>query len=120
MTNQTETKTETEAKPVRTPAATLKRYRDAGKYPASDGYSGISFNNGDPVAQALRMFEPKKVMAVAEKILPGIKRGELKKKYAKLNPGMQRMNAGNRIRAAIKKGTITKAQLLAELGTKAA
>ena len=121
MTEQSKSTTKAdEKKIVRTPAATLKIYRDKGNYPASAGYNGISFNNGDVVATALRMFEPAKVVAVAEKILPGIKRGELKRKYAKLNVGMQRMNAGNRIRAAIKKGTVTEAKLFAALGIKKA
>ena len=91
-----------EAKPrqdKRSPAATLKHYREKGNYALSGGYAGQSLNNGDTVALALRMLEPNRVVAVAEAVLPGIKKGELKKKYAKLNPGMQRMNAGNRIRA---------------------
>ena len=102
-------------KVVRTPAATLKTYRDKGHYSYSDGYGGLSLNNGDSTALSLSMFEPERVVAIAEKVLPGIKKGELKKKYAKLNRGMKRMNAGNRIRAAIKKGTITNAQLKAAL-----
>ena len=117
-TTETSTTEKEEKKIVRTAAATLKKYRDKGNYPPSAGYSGISFNNGDAIATALRMSTPKQVMAVAEKILPGIKRGELKKKYASLNEGMKRMNSGNRIRAAIKKGTITEAQLLTALGIK--
>lgn len=110
----TDTKKEKDAKKdkvVRTPAATLKKYRDQGNYSYSDGYAGLSLNNGDNTAQMLAMLEPERVVALAEKVLPGIKRGELKKKYAKLNRGMKRMNAGNRIRAAIKKGTVTEAQV---------
>ena len=98
-------------KEVRSAAVTLKKYRDKGNYSYSDGYAGLSLNNGDHTATALRMFEPSRVLAIAEAVLPGIEKGELAKRYAKLNPGMQRMNAGNRIRAAIKKGTITKAAL---------
>ena len=98
-------------KVVRTAAATLKKYRDQGNYSYSDGYAGLSLNNGDSVAQMLAMLEPERVVSLAEKVLPKIKRGELKAKYAKLNRGMKRMNAGNRIRAAIKKGTITEAKV---------
>ena len=98
-------------KEVRSAAATLKKYRDKGNYQYSDGYAGLSLNNGDSTALSLKMFDPARVMAIAEAVLPGIEKGELAKRYGKLNPGMQRMNAGNRIRAAIKKGTITKAAL---------
>ena len=104
-------KAEKAKKAARTPAATLKKYRDQGNYSYSDGYAGLSLNNGDNTAQMLAMLEPERVVALAEKVLPGIKRGELKKKYAALNRGMKRMNAGNRIRAAIKKGTVTEAQV---------
>ena len=105
------TKSTKAKKVVRTAAATLKKYRDQGNYSHSDGYNGLSLNNGDNTALSLAMFDPDRVVAIAEKVLPGIAKGELKKKYANLNLGMKRMNAGNRIRAAIKKGTITKAQL---------
>lgn len=98
-------------KEKRSPAETLKAYRDAGAYIQTDGYAGLSINNGDDIALSLRMLEPKRVVAVAEAVLPGIKKGELVKKYDKLNPGMQRMNAGNRIRAAIKSKRITKTAL---------
>ena len=116
MATPTKTKdTKKDKKIVRTAAATLKRYRDKGNYSHSDGYNGLSLNNGDNVALSLAMFDPDRVVAIAESVLPGINKGELKKKYSKLNVGMRRMNAGNRIRAAIKKGTITVAQLKAAL-----
>lgn len=105
------TKSTKATKIVRTAAATLKKYRDQGNYSHSDGFSGLSLNNGDTTALSLAMFDPKRVMAIAEAVLPGLAKGELAKRYAKLNPGMQRMNSGNRIRAALKKGTITNAQL---------
>ncbi len=98
-------------KEKRSPAATLKQYRDAGHYTYSDGYAGLSLNNGDAIALSLKMLEPSRVVRVAEAVLPGIKKGELAKRYNKLNPGMQRMNAGNRIRAAIKSKRITKTAL---------
>ena len=116
MTNATtETPTKTEEKIIRTPAATLKRYRDKGHYAHSDGFNGLSLNNGDDTALSLAMFEPARVIAIAENVLPNIKKGELKAKYKKLNPGMQRMNAGNRIRAALKNGAITKTALKAAM-----
>lgn len=102
-------------KEKRSASETLKSYRDGynGRpaYTLMGGYAGASLNCGDDTATALRMFEPARVLAIAEDVLPGIAKGELATRYAKLNPGMIRMNCGNRIRAAIKKGTITKAAL---------
>ena len=101
----------TPRKETRSAAQTLKHFRDKGNYSYSDGYAGLSLNNGDDTAMTLKMLDPARVVAVAELVLPGINAGELAKRYAKLNPGMQRMNAGNRIRAAIKTGRITKTAL---------
>ena len=113
MKNKAETKkaakTNGEDKPVRSAAATLKKYRV--NYVTTDGYAGLSINNGDKIADTLKMCEPSRVVRIAENVLPGFKTGELAKKYSKLNPGMQRMNCGNRIRSAIKNGDITNAQL---------
>ena len=50
--------------------------------------------------------EPLAVIWAAERLL-GLESGELATKYAHLNPGQKRMNAGNRIRAAIKRGDAT-------------
>lgn len=96
-------------KEKRSMAATLKNAR--GRYVHTDGYAGLSINNGDKIADALKMCEPQRVVRIAEAVLPGLNKGDLQKRYAKLNPGQQRMNSGNRIRAAIKKGTITQTAL---------
>ena len=96
-------------KEKRSAAATLRKYRS--KYVHTDGYAGLSINNGDDVADTLKMCEPDRVVRIAEKVLPNVKSGDLAKRYAKLNPGMRRMNCGNRIRAALKKGAITKTAL---------
>ena len=96
-------------KEKRSASDTLKRYRT--NYVHTDGYNGLSINNGDDVAAALRMFEPDRVVAIAEAVLPNVKKGDLQARYAKLNPGMRRMNSGNRIRAALKRGAITKTAL---------
>lgn len=95
-------------KEKRSMAATLKKHRQ--KYVQTDGYAGVSTNCGDDVATILRMHEPPKVVRIAEIVL-SMKKGELAKRYEKLNPGQQRMNAGNRIRSAFKKGLITKTAL---------
>lgn len=63
--------------------------------------------NGDEVAIKLSSKTPAEVLALASKLL-GL---DLTTKYAGLNPGQQRMNAGNRLRAAIKKGAVKVEQL---------
>ena len=62
--------------------------------------------SGDEVSLALVNLTPEEVMEAAEKIL-GLPDGELKARYDHLNPGQKRMNAGNGVRAAIKRGDIT-------------
>ena len=84
---------------------TLRQYRQG--YEASTSYSGVkSLNNGDDVAHFLDGMSPAEVLAAAERIL-GFEDGELVTKYAHLNAGQQRMNGGNRIRAALKREDIT-------------
>ena len=73
-----------------------------------------SMDNGDLVAKLLRDHGPAEVVALAERLL-GLDCGELAEKYALLNPGQKRMNAGNRIRGAIKRGEITEDQCLEQL-----
>ena len=92
-----------------TMSATLLKYRK--RYVPSVAYSGRkSLSNGDVVAQFLEYKEPKEVAHQVEALL-GFAKGELVEKYASLNPGQQRMNCGNRLRAALKRGDITEEQL---------
>ncbi len=80
----------------------LKKYRE--RYMLSIAKSGKkSLNNGDPVARALEYLDWQEVMAVASQLLL-IEYVVLEAKYAHLNLGARRMNCGNRIRAAYKKG----------------
>ena len=84
---------------------TMKKYRK--KYTKTTTYNGLpTVNNGDDVAEALAKLAPNEVVDLAERVL-GLSDGELWEKYSHLNPGQQRMCSGNRIRAAVKKGTIT-------------
>ena len=69
----------------------------------TSGAGNSSLCNGDDVAQRLAGKTPVEVLALAEKLL-GI---ELRSKYEKLNPGQVRMNCGNRLRSAVKKGSLT-------------
>ena len=71
-----------------------KEHKTAGGNPSVD--------NGDALAKALRGAELDAVYAQAAKAL-GVPEAELRTRYAGLNPGMQRMNLGNRMRAAAKK-----------------
>lgn len=61
-----------------------------------------SVDNGDALAEALRGADLDAVYAQAAKVL-GVPVADLRTKYAGLNPGMQRMNLGNRMRAAARK-----------------
>ena len=84
---------------------TLLRYRQ--RYQPTVAYSGrASLNNGDVVAEFLAGREPHEVCAAVEQLL-GLEDGELWARYQNLNPGQQRMNAGNRLRAALKRGDLT-------------
>ena len=86
-------------------AQTLAKYK-AG-YETTVAYSGAkSQNNGDDLASLLAGLDPKSVCRLAEAVL-GLEAGELWAKYEHLNPGQQRMNSGNRIRAAVKRGDLT-------------
>lgn len=86
----------------RTMAETLNNYRTA--YEDTAAYSGrLSKHNGDDVAAILAGADPASVIRAAELIL-GLGKDELRKRYERLNPGQQRMNGGNRIRAAFKRG----------------
>lgn len=85
------------------------------RYETTVAASGnASADNGDLVALALRQMEPKDVVLAAERLLD-LPAGSLWAKYENLNPGQQRMNAGNRIRGAIKRGELDPEQALANL-----
>ncbi len=85
-------------------AGILANYR-AGYVPSIAASGKKSLSNGDAVAKALEGINAQEVLLMAESLL-GLPSGTLQAQYARLNPGQQRMNAGNRLRAAVKKGTI--------------
>lgn len=84
-----------------TMAEQLRKHRDG--YETTSTNDRLSCDNGDDVATMLRGLTPLAIVKAAE-ILCGMKEGELQERYAKLNNGQRRMNAGNRIRGLIKKG----------------
>lgn len=76
-------------------------------------YAGnISADNADPVAEAIRGLNPEQVCSVADQV-KGVEAGTYATRYASLNVGQRRMNAGNVIRAAYKNGDVDADQLRA-------
>ena len=89
----------------------LDQYR-AGYQDTVSASGNKSLHNGDGVASKLAGMEPRDVVAMAERLLE-LEEGSLWAKYQNLNKGQQRMNAGNRIRNAVKRGDITTEQVAA-------
>jgi hypothetical protein len=86
-------------------ASTLRKHRVG--YAVTKSYSGKpSLDNGGDLAVFLRGKTPQEVMELAERVLQGVNTGDLAKKYGKLNAGQKRMNAGNLLRNAMKRGEI--------------
>ena len=80
----------------------LKKYR--GNYVVSVAGSGAkSLSNGDDLAKFLELKTPEQVCKLADEVCGAVP-GFHEAKYERLNPGQQRMNAGNKIRARWKKG----------------
>ena len=91
----------------------MKAQLDAYRHTYQDTVSSSgnkSLHNGDGVASKLAGMEPRDVVALAERLLE-MEEGSLWAKYQNLNKGQQRMNAGNRIRNAVKRGDITTEQV---------
>jgi hypothetical protein len=70
----------------------------------------MSKNNGDELSRLLAGATSEAVMKIAE-IALDLGRGFLLTKYENMNNGQQRMNSGNRLRAALKKGTLSLEQI---------
>lgn len=83
----------------------IAKYRD--RYQLSIAASGAkSLNNGDELAKFLEMKTGKEVCELADQHTP-IKDGQTHwERYERLNEGQKRMNSGNKLRAAAKKGLI--------------
>lgn len=94
-------------------SSTLVKYRPI--YVKSTSANGnASLHNGDEVAELLSRLSPDETCAVADHLF-GEFPGTHYEKYARLNLGSRRMNAGNRIRALIKRGEKTIADLEAAI-----
>ena len=64
-----------------------------------------SANCGDAMAQFLEGMTAEQVCELADEFTP-LEKGDHATKYANLNAGARRMNAGNKLRAAAKRGEI--------------
>lgn len=87
------------------PASGVSIRVDKDKYNKSRTASGTkSLNNGDEVAVALEGLTLGETQDVADAFIGD---NDFRTRYSKLNPGMQRMNIGNRLRGAVSKATVT-------------
>lgn len=92
-------------------ANVLAKYRSG--YVKAVSYSkGVTLDNGDMLAVALRGLTPAQSCWIADMIYGEIP-GTHFARYEHLNVGQQRMNSGNRVRAAIRKELTTIANVLA-------
>lgn len=76
---------------------------DTENYTKAKAASGASsMHNGDPVALALAGATLEEAFKLAAEVCD-VTQKEMREKYAHLNQGQQRMNAGNRIRGVVNK-----------------
>ena len=104
-----------EEEKVKSMGNTLAAYKAAGAYIKSVTAAGKpSMRKADDIAAFLATMLPEEVAALATEIL-GLEFplyvGDGTGKYDRLNPGQVRMNSGNRIRAALKRGDIVPADV---------
>lgn len=92
---------------------TLRKYRTL-YVPNTSCNGNASVDNGDEVAEILRGRTPDEICAIADHLF-GELPGTHWEKYQHLNLGSRRMNAGNRIRALIRRGDKTIADLEAAI-----
>jgi hypothetical protein len=82
----------------------LKKYRIKNNYKACTSASGSSSAScADDLAEYLGTLTIPQILSLADKVC-GTDSGFHASKYAKLNPGQQRMNAGNKLRSRLKNG----------------
>ena len=90
-------------------AETIRKYRE--DYIKTVSYSGNnSLDNGDEVAEVLRGMSPNETCALADKVFQQEPMHHWER-WQHLNAGSRRMNAGNRIRGAVKRGEVTAQEL---------
>ena len=102
-----ETKADLERMLAKATQPTMAALREARKRYRAERVGGkLRIDNGDPIADLLRPLTPMQVALAADKLLDEPD-GTHAEKYAHLNPGQVRMNSGNRIRGAVKRGAAT-------------
>lgn len=89
----------------------MKKYRHTYE-PAISSGGHTTKTCGDEIAHLFEGATPEEVITAAERVAK-LEVGELAAKYAKLNQGQARMCAGNRIRAALKRGDISYEDIVA-------
>ena len=88
---------------------TMGDYRK--NYTKAKDYAGRpTLHSGDDLAKTLLPLSPDEVVGLAERVL-GFDENELAEKYSHLNAGQRRMTCGNKLRFALKKETITLADV---------
>jgi len=97
-------------------ASQLAKYR-TGYVMTISCSGGKSLSNGDDLAQHLEGKPLDYVLQMADQWTPIPDGTPHAVKYAKLNPGQRRMNAGNKLRAAWRKGLIVVGPAGIEAGT---
>lgn len=95
--------------PAQSMSKQLQRYRE-GYVPSISASGRKSLSNGDDVAQALEAKDASELYEVVEAVF-GL---DLRERYESLNAGSQRMNLGNRIRAAFRNEDHDKHDAVAE------
>ncbi len=90
-------------------AEILRKYR-AGYEISTTATGRKSLRCGDVTSIKLTGLTGFQAIDLAEKLI-GVDAGILRAKYEHLNEGQRKMNAGNRIRGALKRGEITEEQI---------
>ena len=98
-----ETKEDEEESVAKKMAKTLAQYR-AGYVHDTTVEGAKTQHNGDDIARWLKGHTPEEVAQLADSLC-GWEKGAHQARYENLNRGQLRMNAGNKIRAAWKKGS---------------
>ena len=106
---------EAEATASRVPQKYRARYAETAKAAGRKAHTATgkaTLNNGDEFALLWEALLPVQACQLADKVVPQPDKQTHATKYAHLNVGMQRMNAGNRIRGAIKRGEVSAKQVV--------
>lgn len=116
--DEAEAEAEEDDEPASNLARQMRKYR-AGYQPGVNASGSKTLTNADQLAIAMLRLHPAGTCAAADALFEQ-PAGHHAARYAALNPGQQRMNSGNRIRAGVRKGTFTLEQALEAIDAAAA